>query len=176
MMLTQRLRLRPLVPGDAPAMAVYRSDPEVARYQSWSTPYTVADAELLIEELANTNPNAPGWFQYGVELLADGSLIGDLGVRLFENKLQAEIGFTIAAAQQGNGYGPEAVRKMLDHLFIDVGLHKISAECDARNGASAHLLTRVGFRQEGLLRSHTFSKGEWTDDMVFGLLADEYLA
>ena len=88
--------------------------------------------------------------------------------------MQAEIGFTIAAAVQGNGYGQEAVRKMLEHLFIDVGLHKISAECDARNGASAHLLSRVGFRQEGLLRSHTFAKGEWTDDMMFGLLADEY--
>lgn len=156
-------------------MAAYRNDPEVARYQSWSVPYTTADAEILIQELANTSPTMPGWFQYGVELL-DGTLIGDLGVRLAENKMQAEVGFTIAAAEQGNGYGPEAVRKMLDHLFIDVGLHKVSAECDARNGASAHLLTRVGFRQEGLLRSHTFSKGEWTDDMLFGFLADEFSA
>lgn len=157
-------------------MARYRSDPEVARYQSWSTPYTVADAQALIEELTNSSPATPGWFQYGVELLADGSLIGDLGVHLHENKMQAEIGFTIARDQQGNGYGPEAVTKILEHLFTDVGLHKVSAECDARNGASARLLTRVGFRQEGLLRAHTFIKGEWTDDMLFGLLADEYPA
>ncbi len=157
-------------------MAAYRTDPDVARYQSWLTPYTVSDAETLIGELANSSPTTPGWFQYGVELVADGSLIGDLGVRLYENKMQAEIGFTIAAAQQGNGYGTEAVTKILEHLFTDVGLHKISAECDARNGASAHLLTQVGFRQEGLLRSHTFTKGEWTDDMLFGLLAEEYPA
>lgn len=173
-MLTQRLRLRPLVPGDAPALAAYRSDPTVARFQPWITPFTVTDAEMLIEELSQSDPTQPGWFQYAVELLADGTVIGDLGVRLHKNKMQAEIGFTIAADQQGNGYGPEAVSKMLDHLFTDVGLHKISAECDARNGASAHLLQRVGFRQEGLLRSNTFLKDEWTDDMLFGLLADEY--
>ena len=56
------------------------------------------------------------------------------------------------------------------------GLHKVSAEVDARNGASARLLERVGFTREGLRRSHTWIKGEWTDDLLYGLLADEWLA
>ena len=106
-MLTQRLRLRPLVPGDAPAMAAYRSDPTVARYQAVVDALHRADAEMLIEELVDSSdPTAPGWFQYGVELLADGTVIGDLGVRLHENKMQAEIGFTIAAASAGQRLRP----------------------------------------------------------------------
>ncbi len=173
-MLTSRLLLRPLRAADAPVLAAYRSDPGVARYQPWSAPYTVQDATMLIEELVQTDPALPGWFQYGIERRADGALLGDLGVHLHENRVQADIGFTLAAEHQGLGYGTEAVRRILDYLLTERGLHKVSAECDARNVASARLLTRAGFRLEGRLRSNTWIKGEWTDDLWFGLLADEW--
>jgi RimJ/RimL family protein N-acetyltransferase len=42
---TERLVLRPLQLDDAPAFAAYRSDPNVARYQSWDTTYALTDAE-----------------------------------------------------------------------------------------------------------------------------------
>ena len=170
---TARLLLRPLRAADAPALADYRSDPAVARYQTWITPYTVTDALSLIQDLQVGDPSEPGWFQYGIELRDNDSLVGDFGVNLADNRQQAEIGFTLAAGQQGRGLGTEAVGAMLDHLFDDRGLHKVSAECDARNLASAALLERVGFRLEGHLRQHTFSKGEWTDDLLFGLLASD---
>lgn len=170
---TARLLLRPLQSADAEALAGYRSDPDVARYQSWLTPYTVQDALSLIDDLGSADPSAPGWFQYGIVLLENDALIGDLGVNLADNRRQAEIGFTLAAEQQGKGYGTEAVGRMLDHLFDDRGLHKVSAECDARNPASAALLERVGFQQEGRLREHTYVKGEWTTDLLFGLLAGD---
>ncbi|HEV2778964.1 MAG TPA: GNAT family protein [Actinophytocola sp.] len=48
---------------------------------------------------------------------------------------------------------------MLEHLFTNQGLHRVSAECDAR---SARLLHRPGFRQEGHRRAHTWIKNEWT--------------
>jgi RimJ/RimL family protein N-acetyltransferase len=58
-----------------------------------------------------------------------------------------------------------------DSLFAS-GLHRISAECDARDRRSMHLLQRVGFRIEGYRPSNTWIAGEWTDDLLFGLLAD----
>jgi len=173
-MLTSRLQLRPLQLGDAPIVSAYRSDPDTARFQPWLTPYTVDDAEKLITELVAKDPVTPGWFQYGIALRSDGTLIGDLGVNLDANGMQAEIGYTIAADRQGNGYATEAVRRILDHLFIEQRLHRVAAECDARNLASARLLKRVGFIEEGCRRSATWIKGEWTDDLVFGLLADEW--
>jgi RimJ/RimL family protein N-acetyltransferase len=63
---------------------------------------------------------------------------------------------------------------VLDHLFRVKGLHKVSAECDARNVASYRLLERTGFQREGLLRQHTWSKGEWTDDLLYGLLEADF--
>ena len=168
-LVTARLLIRPLEAVDAAAVAGYRSEPAVARYQSWSTPYTVADAQ----ELVGGDPLAAGWFQSAIVLRSGGTLIGDLGVNLHENLQQAEIGFTLATRYQGLGYGSEAVAGMLKHQFADRGLHKVSAECDARNRASARLLERVGFRREGLRRAHTFIKGEWTDDLEFGVLATD---
>ncbi|HWD78123.1 MAG TPA: GNAT family protein, partial [Kribbella sp.] len=79
-------------------------------------------------------------------------------------------GFTFATEYQGKGYASEAVRGLLEYVFVDRRLHKVSAECDARNTASARLLERVGFTREGLRLSHTWIKGEWTDDLLYGYL------
>ncbi|MEV6495608.1 GNAT family protein [Actinoplanes sp. NPDC051633] len=165
---TERLVLRRFRASDQEAFAAYRNDPEIARYQGWGTVTTAAD-------FSRGEPDEPGWFQYAVELVAERQLIGDVGVNTHENRMQASIGYTLAAAHHGRGYATEAVRAILDHLFRVRGLHKVSAECDARNTASARLLTRVGFTQEGHLRSHTWIRNEWTDDLLFGLLATEWL-
>ena len=169
---TTRLRLRRFQPEDAPALAAYRSDPAVARFQGWSAPVSAEAAAELVHRFAAGDPERAGWFQYAVELKAEGRLIGDIGVNLHENLRQAVLGFTLAPERQGQGYATEAVRAVLRDLFERHGLHRVSAECDARNLASARLLERVGFQQEGRRPANTWLKGEWTDDLLYGLLAD----
>ena len=171
---TARLRLRRFKAEDTPAFAAYRSDPAVARYQGWTAPLPAESAAALVQEFAGGDPGQPGWFQYAVELKDDGCLVGDVGVNLHENRMQAELGITLAPRRQGCGYAGEAVRAVLQDLFERRGLHRVSAECDARNLDSARLLERVGFQNEGLRPSNTWIKGEWTDDLLFGLLADHW--
>jgi aminoglycoside 6'-N-acetyltransferase len=173
MISTDRLQLRQFRETDAEAFAAYRSIPEVARFQSWDSPYSLAEARTAVAGFASGDPARPGWFQYAIDL--DGVLIGDLGLNLHENLMQAELGFTLAPAYQGKGYATEAVRGLLDHLFTSGNLHRVSAEADARNLPSARLLERVGFRREGLRLRNTWFKGEWTDDLLFGLLRDDWL-
>ncbi|MGA5299323.1 GNAT family N-acetyltransferase [Nucisporomicrobium flavum] len=171
---TDRLVLRRFRLEDAAALAAYRSIPEVARYQSWSAPYSLDKARYSVQTMVASDPAMPGWFQYAVELAADATLIGDVGVNLADNLMQAEIGYTLRPDHQGHGYATEAVRAVLDHLFRARHLHRVSAECDARNVRSARLLERVGFTREGLRRQHTWMKHEWTDDLLYGLLAAEW--
>jgi aminoglycoside 6'-N-acetyltransferase len=168
---TERLVVRRFAAGDVAAFTAYRSDPEVARYQGWDAPVPEEAARRLVTGFAGAEEGAPGWFQYAVAL--DGGLIGDVGVCLDGNRMQAELGFTIARAHQGKGYATEAVRCVLDRVFA-TGVRRISAECDARNTASARLLERLGFGREGRRRRHTWLKGEWTDDLLFGLLAEDW--
>ncbi|MEU9782435.1 GNAT family N-acetyltransferase [Streptomyces phaeochromogenes] len=170
---TPRLVLRRFRAEDAAPLAAYRSDPLVARYQSWTAPVSLDSATRMVRGLATASPEEPGWFQYAIELKADRCLVGDVGVCLHENRMQAELGFTLAGDRQGHGYATEAVRAVLGDLFERRGLHRVSAECDARNDRSARLLRRVGFVQEGLLRQASWLKDEWTDDLLFGLLASD---
>jgi RimJ/RimL family protein N-acetyltransferase len=169
---TRRLVLRRFEAADAVRLAGYRSDPEVARYQSWEPPVPVEDAGALVREFAAGDPLSPGWFQYAVQLRSEPGLIGDVGVNLHGNRMQAQIGFTLASGYQGHGYAAEAVRSVVEDLLVGRGLHRISAEADARNVRSARLLLRIGFRPEGYRAANTWSKGEWTDDVLFGLLAE----
>jgi RimJ/RimL family protein N-acetyltransferase len=174
LLLTRRVAVRTFQSGDAEAFAEYRSDPEVARYQSWTPPVLLAEASAFITEFASADPRAPGWFQYAVELRDSAALIGDIGVNLHDNLMQADIGFTFGLPYQGYGYATEAVRCLLAHLFRECGVRRVSAECDSRNVRSARLLQRLGFKQEGHLRANTWIKGEWTDDLLFGLLAQDF--
>ncbi|WP_020390021.1 GNAT family N-acetyltransferase [Kribbella catacumbae] len=168
MITTARLELRHFRPEDAESFAAYRSVPEVARFQSWDAPFSLDDARTTVAGFAAGDPLQPGWFQYAIAL--DGQLIGDIGLNTFDNLRQADLGFTLAPAYQGKGYATEAVGALLEHLFTERDLHRVSAECDARNVSSARLLERVGFQQEGFRPEYSWFKNEWTDDLLFGLL------
>jgi RimJ/RimL family protein N-acetyltransferase len=172
---TKRLIVRRFREADVAVLAAYRSDPEVARFQSWDAPFPLLRAETAVAGFIAADPDQAGWFQYAVERTEDRALIGDVAVHLHENLMQAEIGFTLATAYQRMGFATEAVSAVLDRLFGVQGLHKVAGECDARNMASAALLERLGFTQEGRLRQQTYIKGEWTDDLIYGLLAPEWL-
>jgi len=174
MLETERLLLRRFGPDDATALAAYRSDPNVSRYQAWNSPVSVAQARLLVADFAAGEPRSLGWFQYAVERTARPGLIGDVGVDRRDGGRQAEIGFSFAAEHQGHGFATEAVRRIVEHLLVEEGLHRVTAQCDARNDRSARLLERVGFRREGHLVSSTWAKGEWTDDLLFAVLASDW--
>ena len=104
-------------------------------------------------------------------------LIGDCAAHVdADDPRQAEIGFTLAPEHQGHGYATEAVRRLLHYLLVERGKHRVSATCDARNTRSAALLERVGMRREGHLLESTWSKGEWTSDLHYAVLAREWPA
>jgi RimJ/RimL family protein N-acetyltransferase len=172
MITTERLEIRYFRPEDAEPFSGYRSVPEIARFQSWTAPFSLAEAEHTVARFAAGDPLEPGWFQYAIAL--DGRLIGDIGLNTFDNLMQADIGYTLAPQYHGKGYATEAVGGLLEHLFTERDLHRVSAEVDARNTASARLLERLGFQQEGFRPQNTWFKGEWTDDLLFGLLQSNW--
>lgn len=171
-----RVALRRFHPGDVATFVAYRSSEQVARFQSWDAPYPREEGERFIREIARDHPDTAGqWFQFAVALRTTGQLIGDCAAMpQADDPRQCEIGFTIAPDHQGRGYATEAVRLLVGYLFAGRGKHRITAYCDARNAASAALLERLGMRLEGHLRESSWAKGEWTDDLVYGLLRDEW--
>ena len=132
-----RLLLRSFREPDLPSFVTYRNDPEVARYQSW-TSINEQDARHFIHEMKIAQPGIPGeWFQFAIEHKASHRLIGDCAMQVKpEDGRQAEIGYTLARAYHHQGYGSEAVSALLDYAFRTLNLHRVLAQTDCRNDAS----------------------------------------
>jgi aminoglycoside 6'-N-acetyltransferase len=142
---TDRLRLRRSVPGDAAAISRYRSDPAVRRYQGWGET-DAATVRRQIEEMAGRLPGEPGgWVQFTVEERDGGALVGDVGLSpADEEPGVVKVGYTIDPAFQGRGYATEAVRALIDYAFDTLGADLVRAYASAENVPSHHVAENAG--------------------------------
>lgn len=171
-----RLSLRPLSAADTTALLAYRSRADVCRYVPFTPMDTATIAERLETVWARTSLNDEGQnLTLGVEVTATGEFVGD--VVLFWHSREhrgGEIGYVLNPEFGGHGYATEAVRRLLGLAFDDLRLHRVIARVDARNDASARLASRLGMRQEAYLVRNEWFKGEWTDELDFALLEEEW--
>ncbi|MDB5101415.1 MAG: acetyltransferase family protein [Cyanobacteria bacterium RYN_339] len=173
---TERLLLRRLELTDVNAFLGYRNDPEVARFQSWDG-MTGDEARAFIREQHTVMPGEPGrWAQYGIELVATGGLCGDVAIGLLPDGRQAELGFTLARAFQGQGIATEAVTTLLALAFGAWGLHRVSATTDCLNPGAIALLERLGFRREAHHVENIWFKGAWGSEYVYAVLARDWVS
>ncbi len=74
----------------------------------------------------------------------------------------------------GKGYGEEATRLILDYVFDELSLHRISVRVLSYNVRAIRCYEKCGFVIEGIQRESAFVNGNWHDDVLMGLLAGEY--
>jgi RimJ/RimL family protein N-acetyltransferase len=111
-------------------------------------------------------------FQWGIAERAEGALVGTCTLyRWDRTHARAEIGYALRKDSWGRGLASEAVAAVLDFGFERMGLHRVGADTDPRNVASARLLERLGFKHEGLQRETYRHLDEWADSALWGLLA-----
>lgn len=143
---TERLIVRRFVPADLDAFHRYRNDPEVARSQGWSVPYSLADARSLVHEMTGTDLFRRGaWTQLAVERQDVSGLIGDVGLRIEADEPTAELGVTFSTAAQGLGFATETLTVVVDHLLSALGFERVIAIARQDNDRVQRLLERVGF-------------------------------
>jgi RimJ/RimL family protein N-acetyltransferase len=148
-LLSQRVSVEPLTLRDVDEFVRYRQDPETARFQSWDTSYSTQQGVDLVQSQTDVVLPAPGdWLQLAIHDRETGELLGDLALHTIDDvELTFEIGFTLATKNQGSGIAREAVRRLLDFLFDEVGAISVCAHCDSRNSRSIALLDALEFEQ-----------------------------
>jgi ribosomal-protein-alanine N-acetyltransferase len=87
---------------------------------------------------------------------------------------QLEIGYSLLPKERGKGYCTEAVKIIVDYLFLSKDTGRIQAQTAPRNLASHKVLEKVGFKKEGIFRGTFFIRGEWTDSYVYSILREEW--
>lgn len=172
---TERLVLREFEEGDWPAVLSYQSDPRYLRYYAW-THRTEQDVRAFVRGLMDLREEQPRTrYQLAITLPPDGRLIGNCGIRKQSpDAREADIGYELDSRYWGYGYATEAARALLAFGFNDLGLHRIWAWCIAENAGSAHVLEKIGMRQEGRLREHEWMKGRWWDTLIYAILGQEF--
>ena len=176
MIVTERLLLRPFQSEDVPAFVGYRSDPEVARFQSWESTYSRDDGERFLASQQGLRFGMPGdWMQLAVVDRVSGALCGDCAVRVATDQpATAEVGVTFSPSAQGRGLAREALAAVIARLFDEQGVHRVFAQADDRNHAVHRLLERLGLRCEARLVEADWFKGEWTTLRVYAVLHREW--
>lgn len=173
---SERLVIRKFGMQDVESFYQYRSNPDIARFQSWEN-YTIQDAESFVSRQLESSPDQPGtWFQHAVALAASDQIIGDCAIHTLGAEPRiVELGFTLAPEHQGKGYMHEALCALLDYVFGTLNKHKLIAFSDVRNTKSIHVLERLGMRREGHLLENYMSKGHWADEYQYAILQSEWL-
>jgi RimJ/RimL family protein N-acetyltransferase len=174
-LVTDRLEMREFVEADWAAVLAYQRDPRYLRYYPW-TDRTPDDARTFVGIFLDWQRERPRRrFQLAITLRQGGELIGNCGLRRKrDNDWEADLGYELAPAHWGRGYATEAARSMVDFGFRELALDRVSSWCIAENIASARVLERLGFRQEGRLRRNEFFKGRWWDTLLYALLREEW--
>lgn len=171
---TERLVLRPMDEGDTDALFEMCAVPEVVRYTPRPAMTQRVEAEQMIQRI-KANYGKGEAFQLGIERKEDRLVLGYCGLFSFhETSRRAEIGYSLDIRYWGEGYMNEALLVFIDHAFDGLGLNRIEADIDPRNIASARTLARLGFVNEGLLRSRWIVNGEVSDTGMYGLLQEDW--
>lgn len=144
----------------------------------WSTePWeTLGAAQDYIDQI-HTGFDERTLFQWAITDPANDGAIGTVTLTAWDRtNRHAELGYMLSPSHWGKGLAREAVRAVLAFGFPEMDLHRVEAELDPRNVASARLLEALGFSFEGLMRERWYLYDEWCDSAYYGLLRADFHA
>jgi RimJ/RimL family protein N-acetyltransferase len=171
---TERSWLRDARESDFAAVHAYASDPEVTRTTGWGPDTEEKTRAFLAHAVAAARAQPRSDFALLVERRADGRVVGGCGIRTALREREWEIGYVFAREVWGQGLATECARALVAFGFGALGAHRVRAGVFPDNAASARVLAKLGFTCEGVARRTIFARGEWHDERVFALLADEW--
>ena len=172
---TDRLIIRIMQDRDLTDFLEYESDPEHTRYLSRAS-YTEDQAREFIARARDLPEGAEGQYLHlAIELKSTAKMIGTVCVKVVSQvHRQGEIGWFLHRAHQGRGLATDARRALLQYAFSTLGLHRITAHCDAQNARSRFMMEPLGMRREGFYRGIAYFDQVWHDQYSYAMLEPEW--
>jgi ribosomal-protein-alanine N-acetyltransferase len=173
--LSNGLAITEITKGDKAAYVKYLNDREIYdQTLRIPYPYTEADAEEWVNQVTLQTRERGRSVNWAIREPA-GELIGGIGFLEFElgKSHRAEIGYWLAKPYWNRGIMTEAVGKVVEFGFSELGLTRITANVFESNAGSARVLEKCGFTLEGKLRKHYEKAGKIFDGRLYARLAGE---
>lgn len=162
-------------PENLATISRWYRDPELTRLTRYSTRPMPQDE---IDRFFQARLLAPGSVAYGIHETATDRLIGLTTFSSLDGD-NGSVLFHITIGEHdawGRGFGTEATQLMLWLAFERMGLHRVGLSVFAFNERAIRSYTKAGFTQEGRLRSAIARDGAWWDEILMGILREEWLA
>ncbi|WP_380278057.1 GNAT family N-acetyltransferase [Kitasatospora purpeofusca] len=129
------------------------------------------DPRLVVDDTNQVN------VPFSVVELEGGALVGAATLwGIDTHNRTAHIGLGLLPSTRGKGYGTDVVAALCHYGFVVRGLQRLQIETLADNTAMLRAAERNGFVREGVLRSSAWVLGEFLDQVLLGLLAEEWKA
>jgi len=172
----KRVRLRAVEPDDWQHFATWNDDSEMGRtIDRIRVPQTHAATRQWTEREALQQPDND-MFRWVIETL-DKTFVGTIDTHSCERRSGTfSYGIAVRREHQQKGYASEAIRLVLRYFFDELRYQKVIAHVYSFNEPSLRLHARLGFQREGCLRRMIYTDGQFFDDVVFGLTAEEFAA
>lgn len=171
MIQAERLVLRPFEETDFEEVYRIYQDEDTCRYLLHE-PWNHQNARSKFLKKLNNRDLATG-LAINLAVVWNEAVIGDVCAWFTDMKETVEIGYSFDHRANGNGFATEACRAFVVWLFSQNNIHRIQANLDARNIPSAKVCERIGMRKEAHFLQDFWSKGEWTDSFVYGMLRSD---
>ncbi len=149
-----------------------------AQRSGWLVPFprSADGAKKWASEQANQSHDGERIF-LAIEALDTGKLVGSLSLHGMDARNGAfEYGLGVFREYWGRGYGPDAIRVILRYMFTERRFEKVNATVYAFNDKSLAMHRKLGFVEEGVIRSNIFMNGQRYDEHWFGMTKGEFFA
>ncbi len=171
---TDRLILRMFKMNDASAMYEnWAKDERVTKYLTWAPHKSVEETSKLLEFWCEAYENE-STYNWAIEY--NGKLIGNVSVvRLSERDERVDIGYCLGYDYWNKGIMSEAVRAVIDYLFAEIGVNRVTISHAADNPASGKVAGKCGLTYEATKRGYfKYGDGQFMDVIDYVILRGEW--
>jgi ribosomal-protein-alanine N-acetyltransferase len=178
----ERVALRPPRTSDIPGLRRLLAD-NAAHLRPWSPAAASGQDPLSLVEITRTiTSQRRAWkedrtYALLIEAPETDALIGrvvlsEVARGPFQN---AYLGYWIDHRWQGKGLTTEAVRLTTRFAFDVLGLHRVQAAVIPHNVASRRVLSKLGYREEGIAQRYLSIAGAWQDHVIYAITREDAL-
>lgn len=169
---TPRVHVRPLNPGDAPAVSQIFSDKLTQRWLPFPRESGQIDPVAWCTDMAQERRDSGNGDHYGVIRREDDRLVGCLWTKRTDWAGRVtEVSYAIAPEARGFGMAAEAVDVLAIALILEHGFQRVELRVAPGNTASRRVAEKAGFTYEGLLRNAGYVYSGRVDLEVWSLVA-----
>ena len=175
--LGDRVYLREYLLSDLEALYQWRTLDEIVWWTgSYLWPESLEQARAFVE--AQVNNTDPANRKFAICRRDDHKYLGHIGYEHLDLRRQnTEVGIVIGdVTSLSRGLGEESLRLFLKVCFEELNLHRVGLRVIRPNKRGYRCYRKCGFKEEGALRDWHYSRGQWHDLILMGILKDEYMA